>query len=107
MTVVMSTEELPEPQNPSTAIELQEEESSDVAVQEPAKVILFNDEVHTFDEVIGQIIKATGCGQARAEALTWEVHNAGKAVVYEGEITRCVEVSNVLEEIELMTQIEV
>ncbi len=76
-------------------------------IQTPARVILFNDEVHTFDEVIGQIIKATGCDIARAEALTWEVHNAGKAVIYEGEMTRCVQISSVLEEIELMTQIEV
>ncbi|MFI5252830.1 MAG: ATP-dependent Clp protease adaptor ClpS [Bacteroidota bacterium] len=79
----------------------------DTEKQEPAKVILFNDEVHTFDEVISQIIKATGCDTTRAEALTWEVHNTGKAVVYEGEMPKCIQVSGVLEEIELMTQIEV
>ena len=73
----------------------------------PAKVLLFNDEVHTFEEVIGQIIKATSCDQTRAEALTWEVHNAGKACVYEGPMTDCLRVSAVLEEIALHTQIEV
>lgn len=72
----------------------------------PARVILFNDEVHTFDEVIGQIIKATGCDLNRAEELTWEVHNTGRAVVYEGLLSKCMQVSAVLEEIELMTQIE-
>ncbi len=91
--------------DPSFSVE--KEDDIDFAVQQPAKVILFNDEVHTFDEVIGQIIKATGCDQATAESLTWEVHNAGKACVFEGEVTRCVQVSGVLEEIELMTQIEV
>ena len=89
------------------SIEIQEELDEDTLIQEPAKVILFNDEVHTFDEVIGQIIKATGCDESRAEALAWEVHNTGKAVVYEGEMTKCVQVSSVLEEIDLMTQIEV
>ena len=79
----------------------------DTEVQLPAKVILFNDEVHTFDEVIAQIIKATACDLPRAEALTWEVHNTGKAMVYEGEMPKCIQVSGVLEEIELMTQIEV
>jgi ATP-dependent Clp protease adaptor protein ClpS len=78
----------------------------DTEVQLPAKVILFNDEVHTFDEVISQIIKATGCDLAKAEALTWEVHNTGKAMVFEGEMLKCIQVSGVLEEIELMTQIE-
>ena len=87
--------------------ESDQEQDLDVDVQLPARVILFNDEVHTFEEVITQIIKATGCDVAKAEALTWEVHNAGKAVVYEGEMTKCVQVSHVLEEIELMTQIEV
>lgn len=77
-----------------------------VEVQTPAKVVLFNDEVHTFDEVIGQLIKAIRCDRVKAEALTFEVHNTGRAVVYSGELVRCVEVSAILEEIELMTQIE-
>lgn len=81
------------------------QEESDL--QEPAKVILFNDEVHTFEEVIAQIMKATGCSQTRAEELTWEVHSSGKAVVFTGEMHRCIEVSSILEEIMLMTQIEV
>ena len=85
----------------------QHELEEDVAIQEPAKVVLFNDEVHTFDEVIVQLIKAVRCTHTRAEGLAWEVHNSGKAVVYTGEIFRCMEVSHVLEEIELMTQIEV
>ena len=75
--------------------------------QDPCKAILFNDEVHTFEEVIVQIIKATGCDTARAEALTWEVHSRGKAIVYTGELTKCLQVTSVLEEIELMTQVEV
>jgi len=84
-----------------------EQHGLDVSIQYPSKVILFNDEVHTFEEVINQIIKATGCDTAKAEALTWEVHDSGKAMVFEGEVTRCVQVSAVLEEIDLMTQIEV
>lgn len=90
-----------------TAPEQLEQHDEDTELQEPAKVILFNDEVHTFDEVITQIIKATGCDSPRAEQLTWEVHNTGKANVFEGEMVKCIQVSGVLEEIELMTQIEV
>ena len=79
----------------------------DVITQEPAKVILFNDDVHTFDEVIVQLMKALRCAEHRAEALAMEAHTNGKAVVYSGEILQCMEVSHVLEEIRLMTQIEV
>ena len=84
-----------------------QESEKDVLTQEPVKVILYNDEVHTFDEVIEQIIKATGCPRPKAEALTWQVHHSGKAMVYEGEMTECIKVSGVLEEIALHTQIEV
>jgi ATP-dependent Clp protease adaptor protein ClpS len=83
------------------------EKEVDVLIEQPAKVILFNDEIHSFDEVIGQIIKAIGCDSTKAEALTWEVHNNGKATVYEGVMNECLRVSHVLEEIALNTQIEV
>jgi ATP-dependent Clp protease adaptor protein ClpS len=84
-----------------------EEQDEDTATQEPAKVILFNDDVHTFDEVIGQLIKAIHCDSTRAEAIAWEVHTQGKAVVYEGPMPECLKVSHILEEIDLHTQIEV
>ncbi|HEX9006153.1 MAG TPA: ATP-dependent Clp protease adaptor ClpS [Bacteroidota bacterium] len=82
------------------------EQDEEVGIQEPAKVILFNDDVHTFEEVIGQLVKATGCAESKAEALAWEVHSKGKAVVFAGELPRCIEVSAILEEIQLMTQVE-
>jgi ATP-dependent Clp protease adaptor protein ClpS len=88
------------------SIRHEEQDETETAHQEPAKVVLFNDEVHTFEEVITQIIKATRCDQAKAEALTWEVHSTGRAIVFDGEFTRCMEVSSILEEIDLMTQIE-
>lgn len=71
-----------------------------------AKVILFNDDWHTFDEVINQIIKATGYNYEKAEAITYEVHNKGKAIVYSGELAKCIQVSSVLEEIQLRTEIQ-
>jgi ATP-dependent Clp protease adaptor protein ClpS len=84
-----------------------EEKDIDVLVGQPAKVILFNDDIHSFEEVIGQIIKALGCDTAKAEVLTLEVHNNGKAMIYEGTMSECLKVSHVLEEISLNTQIEV
>jgi ATP-dependent Clp protease adaptor protein ClpS len=84
-----------------------EEKDTDILIEQPAKVILFNDEIHSFDEVIEQIIKATGCDTTKAEALTWEVHNSGKAMVFEGQMDNCLKVSHILEEIALNTQIEI
>ncbi len=83
------------------------EQDDEVLTQDPAKVILFNDDIHTFDEVITQLVKATRCSTARAEELAMEVHTKGRSVVFAGEFARCMEVSGILEEIKLMTQIEV
>jgi ATP-dependent Clp protease adaptor protein ClpS len=72
----------------------------------PTRVILFNDEWHSFEDVIEQLIKALGCPRGHAEELTMEVHTTGKAAVFEGELQECLRVSSVLEEISLHTQIE-
>lgn len=71
-----------------------------------AKVILFNDEVHSFDEVIIQLMKAINCTPQQGEDYAWEVHTKGKACVYSGDLNECLKVSSVLEEIALHTQIE-
>jgi ATP-dependent Clp protease adaptor protein ClpS len=82
------------------------EQDEIVETQTPAKVILFNDDVHSFDDVIYQLIKAIRCDLEKAKALTFQVHNSGKAVVFGGELAKCIQVSSVLEEIQLRTQIE-
>ncbi|MFI5265007.1 MAG: ATP-dependent Clp protease adaptor ClpS [Candidatus Kapaibacterium sp.] len=74
-------------------------------VEVPVKVLLFNDNFHTFDEVIGQVTKAIGCSSEHAEKIAMEVHTRGKSVVYDGEISECLRVSSVLEEIGLHTQV--
>ena len=81
-----------------------EEEKNDVCLG--SRVILFNDDWHTFEEVIAQIIKATICSFIEARDKTFEVHINGKAVVYSGELADCLRVSGILEEILLHTQIE-
>ena len=72
----------------------------------PWQVVLFNDEVHSFDEVILQIQKATGYSLERATELTLRVHHNGKAVVFIGSKEDCVKVSGVLKQIQLIVQVE-
>lgn len=92
--------------NPGTEVEVLDYPEDENSTQHPCKVILFNDEIHTFDEVSSQIIKAIKCSTEKAEALTWEVHSKGKAVIFSGDMNECLRVSGVLEEIGLHTQIE-
>ena len=70
-----------------------------------SKVVLFNDDWHTFDEVIYQLIKATGCAFEKARDHAFEVHVKGKSIVYTGDLKECLKVSSVLEEIALNTQV--
>ena len=70
-------------------------------------LILFNDNFHSFEEVIDQVMKAAGYGYDKAEAITLEVHNKGKSAVLSGDLNRCLRAQTVLEEIQLRTTIEV
>ncbi len=70
------------------------------------RVVLFNDDVHTFDEVIFQIIKAIQCTRSKAEKHTWEVHTKGRSIIYAGTLPSCLKVSAILEEIDLKTEIQ-
>ena len=70
-----------------------------------AYVVLYNDEDHTIDEVVVQIMKAAGHSYEKSEMLTYEVHLKGKAIVFSGSMGLCLKVSSILEEIELTTSI--
>ena len=73
--------------------------------QAPWRVLLFNDDVHSFEEVIAQVVKATGCPATRAAEIAWQAHTEGKAVAFDGEFAECYRVQAVLLEIELITEI--
>ncbi len=77
----------------------------DAAIALPFSVTLFNDDYHTFDEVIDQLIKAIKCPFTQARSYAFEVHVKGKAVVYKGDLQNCLKVSSILEEIGLHTQV--
>ncbi len=91
---------------PEVDVDVMEEEETEERLDTPWRVILYNDDVHTFDEVIMQLIKATGCTVNQAEAYAWTVHTHGKAAVFEGTFEECFRVQGVLREIQLVTEIE-
>lgn len=81
-------------------------ESTTIDIGIEAKVILFNDDYHDFIDVVNQIIKAINCTYDHAEALTWTAHTQGKVIVWSGALPRCIEISSILEEINLGTRVE-
>ena len=84
------------------AVDVAEESRLD----DPWHVVLFNDEIHTFDEVIIQIVKATGCSMSDAERFAWQVHTEGKSRVFGGDFEPCLKVQGVLKEIGLVTEVQ-
>ncbi|RMD91573.1 MAG: ATP-dependent Clp protease adaptor ClpS [Calditrichaeota bacterium] len=75
-------------------------------INRPWKVILYNDDIHTFDEVILQVQKATGCSLLEATRITMEAHFKGKAVAFQGEFAECHRVAGILREIGLIVEIQ-
>ena len=87
-------------------VEVMEETTTETHLQEPWRVILYNDDIHSFDEVIFQLMKAVGCTYEWGEEKALEVHTRGKACVYEGEFEDCFRIQVILQEIQLMVEIQ-
>ncbi|MCX6173355.1 MAG: ATP-dependent Clp protease adaptor ClpS [Ignavibacteriales bacterium] len=84
---------------------IEPESENEVVIGSPYKVILFNDDWHSFDDVINQIIKAVKCSYKEARSYAFEAHVKGRTQVFNGELNECLKVSSILEEIALHTQI--
>ncbi len=87
--------------NPGGDVEVEE----DISIGLSNRVVLYNDDWHTFDEVIYQLIKAINCTYEKARDHAFEVHVKGKSIVFTGSMKECLKVSSILEEIALTTQI--
>ncbi len=51
------------------------------------RLILWNDDVNTFDHVIWCMMHYLDYSESQAEKIAWEVHNKGKCAVLEGSFT--------------------
>ena len=91
---------------PEKKVTLAIAEETESSLDNPWFVVLFNDHIHSFDDVIIQLVKAIGCPIGDAERLALQVHTQGKAGVFEGSFEKCFRVQSVLREIELVTEIQ-
>lgn len=89
-----------------TAEKKKKAKSARPKTREPWQVVLYNDDVHSFDEVILQVQKATGCTLPEATRITLEAHNRGKAIAFFGEFDKCFRVVQILRQIQLVVEIQ-
>jgi ATP-dependent Clp protease adaptor protein ClpS len=74
------------------------------SIEHPYIVILYNCDCHTFDEVILQMQKATGCSLEKAKKVADEVDASGRAIAYSGSQEDCERVARILREIKLQVE---
>lgn len=54
-------------------------------IEKTRSLVLYNDDVHTFDYVIESLVKICNHELMQAEQCTWIVHYNGKCAVKEGD----------------------
>lgn len=86
--------------------ELLEDTRKSTDTDKPWKAVLFNDEDHSFEEVIIQVMKAIKCDFEKAKSITLQAHYRGRSIVIAADFEECFRVCNVLQEIDLKTNIE-
>jgi len=69
-------------------------------------VIVFNNEVNTYDEVILILQKATGCTLEEAEMETWEIDHTGRSVVHHGDQAECERAAAIIATIGIRVAVE-
>lgn len=69
------------------------------------KVILFNCNCHTFDDVIEQLMKAIVCSSATASQLAHVADQFDSVQVYEGDKVDCQRVADILGATGLIVQV--
>ncbi len=84
-----------------------EDESQDVDVLEDngCKLILHNDDYHTFDYVILALVKVCGHSTLQAEQCALLVHHRGKCVVKTGSYEKLIPLHNALLDRQLTSEI--
>ena len=70
------------------------------------RVLLFNDSLHTFEEVAGQVSKALHCSLEDASEITGRAHDNGAAVVVIASEREANRVSKVLRQIGLHVKVD-
>ncbi len=84
-----------------------ETQTIETPTDEPThRVILYNDEWHSVDEVVLQIQKATGYDIYKATAIMLEAHTKGRAVCFRGDRAKCHRVAGILRQIRLQVEVD-
>ena len=68
-------------------------------------VIVYDNDVNTWQQVVGILQKATACTQEEAEIETWEIDNLGKSVVHHGGQEECNRAAGIIRTIGIRVEV--
>ena len=75
-------------------------------LKEMHRLILWNDDVNTFDHVIFCMMKYLDYSDQQAEKIAWKVHNESKCPILEGSLTEVEVYRKILQQEGLTVSVE-
>ena len=69
---------------PGTHTATEEQQDTDVLTEDPCNLVVWNDEVNTFEWVIETLIQVCGYSEEQAEQCSYIIHFRGKYAVKKG-----------------------
>lgn len=70
------------------------------------RVVVFDNDYNTVDEVIRILMLATSCPFEEAWTETWEIHHLGKSVVHYADEAECRRVATIIAKINIQVVVE-
>ena len=94
------------PRRPSPALKpIEEEQDSNNVGGSGWVVVVYNNEVNTWDQVVGILMKATACTEEEADIETWEIDRLGKSVVHHGGEEVCQKAASIIRTIGIQVEV--
>ncbi len=84
----------------------EQEQKSKKQISNSYSLVLYNDDVNTFDHVINCLIRICQHDIVQAEQCAWLVHNRGKCNIKSGKLTILRKMQNALTQNGLSVEIE-
>ena len=84
----------------------EQEQKSKKQISNSYSLVLYNDDVNTFDHVINCLIRICQHDVVQAEQCAWLVHNRGKCNIKSGKLTILRKMKNALTQNGLYAEIE-
>ena len=69
-------------------------------------VIVYNNEINTYDEVVIILMVATHCSVEEAEIETWEIDHLGKSNVHFADKEECEQVAKIIRQIGIQVEVK-